>query len=53
MPLRIQGVVTITCSAGIAVSPLDGEDARTLIEIADARLLAAKSAGRDRLMVAG
>jgi len=53
IPLRIQGVVTITCSAGVAVSPLDGEEARTLIEIADARLLAAKGAGRDRLMVAG
>ena len=53
IPLRIQAVVTITCSAGLAVSPLDGEDATTLIGIADARLLAAKSAGRDRLMVAG
>ncbi|HKC55125.1 MAG TPA: GGDEF domain-containing protein [Vicinamibacterales bacterium] len=53
IPLRIQGLVTITCSAGVAVSPLDGEDATTLLGIADARLLAAKSAGRDRLMVAG
>ena len=53
IPLRIQAVVTITCSAGVAVSPLDGEDATTLISIADARLLAAKSGGRDRLMVAG
>ncbi len=53
IPLRIQAVVTITCSAGVAVSPLDGEDATTLIGIADARLLAAKSGGRDRLMVAG
>jgi GGDEF domain-containing protein len=35
------------------VSPLDGEDATTLLGIADARLLAAKSGGRDRLMVAG
>ena len=53
IPLRIQAVVTITCSAGVAVSPLDGEDATTLVAIADARLLAAKSGGRDRLMVAG
>jgi len=53
IPLRIQRLVTITCSAGVAVSPLDGEDATTLLGIADARLLAAKSAGRDRLMVAG
>jgi len=43
----------ITCSAGIAVAPLDGNDATTLVSIADARLLAAKNAGRDRLMVAG
>ena len=53
IPLRIQAVVTITCSAGVAVAPLDGADATTLIGIADARLLAAKQAGRDRLMVAG
>ena len=53
IPLRVQAVVTITCSAGVAVAPLDGEDATTLISIADARLLAAKSGGRDRLMVAG
>ena len=53
IPLRIQAVVTITCSAGVAVAPLDGSDATTLISIADTRLLAAKHAGRDRLMVAG
>ena len=53
IPLRIQAVVTITCSAGVAVAPLDGIDAESLIAIADARLLAAKKAGRDQLMVAG
>ncbi len=53
IPLRIQAVVTITCSAGVAVAPLDGADATTLIGIADSRLLAAKHGGRDRLMVAG
>jgi diguanylate cyclase (GGDEF)-like protein len=53
IPLRIHAVVTITCSAGIAVAPLDGNDATTLISTADTRLLAAKNAGRDRLMVAG
>jgi diguanylate cyclase (GGDEF)-like protein len=53
IPLRIQALVTITCSAGVAVAPLDGTDATTLISIADTRLLAAKHAGRDRLMVAG
>src|SRR5258705_8689437 len=53
IPFRIQTVVTITCSAGVAMAPLDGNDATTLILIADTRLLAAKQAGRDRLMVAG
>jgi diguanylate cyclase (GGDEF)-like protein len=53
IPLRIQAVVTITCSAGVAVAPLDGSDATSLIAQADMRLLAAKKAGRDRLMVAG
>jgi diguanylate cyclase (GGDEF)-like protein len=53
IPFRIQAVVTITCSAGVAVAPLDGHDATTLILIADTRLLAAKQAGRNRLMVAG
>lgn len=53
IPLRVQAVVTITCSAGVAVAPLDGAVAEPLIAIADARLLAAKQAGRDRLMVAG
>jgi diguanylate cyclase (GGDEF)-like protein len=53
IPLRVRAVVTVTCSAGVAVAPLDGQDATTLILIADTRLLAAKNAGRDRLMVAG
>jgi len=51
--LRVQAVVTITCSAGVAVAPLDRIDAKSLLGIADVRLLAAKRAGRDRLMVAG
>jgi diguanylate cyclase (GGDEF)-like protein len=53
IPLRVQAVVTITCSAGLAVAPLDGTDAESLIALADARLLKAKKLGRDRLMVAG
>lgn len=53
IPLRVRAVVTVTCSAGVAIAPLDGHDAMALILIADTRLLAAKSAGRDRLMVAG
>jgi len=51
--LRIRAVVTITCSAGVAAAPLDGEDAKTLLRIAQARLSAAKNSGRDRLMIAG
>jgi diguanylate cyclase (GGDEF)-like protein len=51
--LRIRGVVTISCSAGVAAAPLDGEDAKTLMRIAHARLSAAKNSGRDRLMIAG
>jgi len=53
IPLRVRAVVTVTCSAGVAIAPLDGQDALALILIADTRLLAAKNAGRDRLMVAG
>jgi diguanylate cyclase (GGDEF)-like protein len=53
IPLRVRAVVTITCSAGVAIAPLDGQDAMALILIADTRLLAAKNAGRNRLMVAG
>jgi len=52
-PALVDAVVTITCSAGVAVSPLDRTDAVSLLSIADVRLLAAKKAGRDRLMVAG
>jgi diguanylate cyclase (GGDEF)-like protein len=53
IPLKVHAVVTITCSAGVAVAPLDGTDATTLVATADARLLAAKKAGRDRLILAG
>lgn len=53
MPLPVQASVKITCSAGMAVAPFDGHDATALIRAADARLLAAKHAGRDRLMVVG
>jgi GGDEF domain-containing protein len=53
IPLRVRAVVTISCSAGVAVAPLDGTDAESLIAIAAARLLKAKKLGRDRLMVAG
>jgi two-component system cell cycle response regulator len=53
IPLRVHAVVTVTCSAGVAVAPLDGSHAGSLIAVAEARLSAAKKAGRDRSMVAG
>lgn len=39
----------VTVSAGIATLPDDGLDEPTLVKVADARLLAAKQAGRDRI----
>ena len=53
IPLRVQTVVTLTCSASVAIAPLDGSLAESLIAVAESRLSAAKKAGRDRLMVAG
>ena len=53
IPLRVQTVVTLTCSASVAIAPLDGSLAESLIVVAESRLSAAKKAGRDRLMVAG
>jgi GGDEF domain-containing protein len=49
----VQTVVTLTCSASVAIAPLDGSLAESLIAVAESRLSAAKKAGRDRLMVAG
>lgn len=43
--------VSVTLSAGVAVSPQDGTNAATLIQIADARLLEAKRSGRNRMVV--
>jgi two-component system, cell cycle response regulator len=50
--LRNETGVTVTLSAGVAVSPLDGEDADALVAVADSRLLLAKQLGRNRLVVA-
>ena len=51
-PIRVRdGVeVTVTPSAGIAVAPADGLEAAALMAAADMRLLAAKRAGRNRLV---
>ena len=54
-PYDIEGqMVTITASAGVAIYPVHGEDADTLIERADAALYEAKRAGKNayRLSVA-
>jgi diguanylate cyclase (GGDEF)-like protein len=50
-PLRISDNkdLTVTCSAGVAELRVDGADPLALIARADARLLAAKRAGRDRV----
>ncbi|MBM4181525.1 MAG: diguanylate cyclase [Betaproteobacteria bacterium] len=43
----------VTFSAGIALAPLHGDDAETLMRAADLALYAAKQAGRDRLFTVG
>jgi diguanylate cyclase (GGDEF)-like protein len=44
------GKLHLTFSAGIASSPSDGERPDDLVTRADARLLAAKSSGRNRVL---
>ena len=51
IPTRDGSGVDITLSAGVAVFPLDGEDAEALVSAADARLLVAKQRGRNCLVV--
>lgn len=43
----------LTVSVGVATFPEDGKVARGLVDMADAALYAAKSAGRDRVVVSG
>lgn len=52
-PLIFQGMTLpkVTLSAGIAVAPMHGEHAETLLSAADDALYAAKKAGRDRVEV--
>lgn len=50
-PIEIEQVaVTVTCSAGIAVSPIDGASVSVLVAAADQRLLDAKRQGRNRVV---
>ena len=52
-PYGIAGrLVSITISAGIAVYPVHGEDADTLIKSADLALYAAKRAGKNAYRIA-
>lgn len=48
-PVTRAGALPVTFSAGIAASPGDGADPNALLDVADARLYAAKRAGRDRI----
>lgn len=50
---RVTQPIHLTFSGGIASTPDDGTEFDALISCADARLLAAKNAGRDRLIGAG
>jgi diguanylate cyclase (GGDEF)-like protein len=43
----------LTVSVGVATYPEDGKVARGLVDMADAALYSAKSAGRDRVVVSG
>jgi len=42
----------VTCSTGVATFPLDGHDARTVLEAADRALYVAKRGGGDRIATA-
>jgi diguanylate cyclase (GGDEF)-like protein/PAS domain S-box-containing protein len=47
--IRINGLqLTVRCSVGVAIYPLDGRDARSLLRQADAAMYGAKAAGGDR-----
>ena len=47
---RIRSAGDIRVSAGIATAPSDGRSVEALFQVADDRLLAAKAAGKDRLV---
>jgi len=47
---RVRSAGDIRISAGVATSPSDGRTVEALFQVADDRLLAAKAAGKDRLV---
>jgi diguanylate cyclase (GGDEF)-like protein len=47
---RIRNAGEIRVSAGVATAPSDGRSVEALFQVADDRLLAAKAAGKDRLV---
>jgi diguanylate cyclase (GGDEF)-like protein len=49
----VPGVSVVTVSAGVATFPDDAEDEENLVRVADERLYAAKSAGRNLVCAAG
>lgn len=53
LPLAPGPMTQLTISAGVASSPRDGVDVTALVRAADERLLAAKRAGRNRLVSCG
>jgi diguanylate cyclase (GGDEF)-like protein len=52
MPYTIEGrSAAVTTSAGVAIYPLHGEDANTLMKSADAALYDAKRAGKNAFRI--
>jgi diguanylate cyclase (GGDEF)-like protein len=52
IPLKDGGRANITMSMGLAIGPEKGQTPEALVRLADAALYQAKSAGRDRLIIA-
>jgi len=50
---QIPSAESVTVSAGVAVFPLHGSSASAILQEADRALYAAKSGGRDRVVIAG
>ncbi len=53
MKFHFVDLVTITASFGLAMFPVDGEDAESLIKVADEALYQSKKAGRNRTTYKG